>query len=276
MTSSTTVSAPDFNAVKTRQQATWASGDYAMVATLIQYPAEQLAEHADVQAGWKVLDVATGSGNAAIAAGRRNADVTGLDYVPALLERARERATAERLDINFMEGDAEKMPFADGSFDAVLSIYGCMFTPDHGQAAREIARVCKPGGTIGLACWTPTGFIGEMFRVVSGYVPPAPGLTPPTKWGDEAYQRSLFGDTVKSAKATVRQTIFRFREPGDYIEYFLRYYGPTIKAHAALPPDKQAGLARDITELAKKHDRNRGRGPVAIASDYLETIMTRA
>lgn len=276
MTTTTSAPAPDLAAVKKRQQATWAAGDFSMVATRIYYAAEQLAESADVQAGWKVLDVATGSGNAALAAARRNCEVTGLDYVPALLERGRERAAAERLDINFIEGDAENLPFKDASFDAVLSIYGCMFAPDHQKTARELARVCKPSGRIAIACWTPTGFVGEMFRTVSSYAPPAPGLTPPSKWGEEPYVKSLFGDAVKSMRTTLRQSIFRARTPDEYIEFFRKYFGPTIKAYESIPADRQASLTRDVTELVKKFDRNRGTGPVAIAADYLETIITRA
>lgn len=272
----TTTPAPDFSAIKSRQQATWAAGDFSRVASRIVFSAEQLAESADLQAGWKVLDVATGSGNAAIAAARRGCEVTGLDYVPALLERGRTRAAAEQFDIKFVEGDAENLPFPDASFDAVLSIYGCMFAPDHKKTARELTRVCKPKGRIAIACWTPTGFAGEMFRIVGAYMPPNPALTPPAKWGDEAYLLSLFGDTVKSINTTVRQAIFRFRSADDYIGFFRTYFGPTIKAFEAIPPDRQGALARDLTAAIHQFDRNKGAGSVAIVSDYLEAIITRA
>src|SRR6476469_1122567 len=179
--------AADFAAVKSRQQTTWASGDFAVVAARIVFQAEHLCETADVSAGWRVLDVATGSGNAALAAARRGCEVVGVDYVPALLGRGRIRAAAEHLDVRFIEGDAEDLRFPDASFDAVLSIYGVMFAPDHRRAAAELARVCRPGGRIALASWTPDGFIGETFRTFSRYFPPAPGLQPPVRWGDEAY-----------------------------------------------------------------------------------------
>src|SRR3954453_19575134 len=203
--------APDFAAVKERQQKTWASGDFSVVASRIVFQAEHLCETADVQAGWRVLDVATGSGNGAIAAARRGCDAVGVDYVPALLERGRVRAAAEHLDARFVEGDAEDLPFADASFDAVLSIYGVMFAPDHRRAAAELARVCRPGGRIALASWTPGGFIGETFRIFSRSLPPAPGLQPPVAWGDETYVESLFGRVAASVTHYPRTAVFRFR-----------------------------------------------------------------
>src|SRR5882724_6817015 len=187
---------PDFEAIKKRQQATWASGDFSVVAACIVLQAELLAEAANLQADWRVLDVATGSGNAAIAAARRGCRVVGMDYVPALLESGRIRAKAEHLELEFVEGDAENLPFPSASFDAVLSIYGTMFAPDHQKTAAELVRVCRPGGVIGLASWTPEGFIGEMFRLFSKYIPPAPGLVPPIRWGDEAHLRTIFGSAI--------------------------------------------------------------------------------
>ena len=239
-------------------------------------PPSRLAENADLQAGWRVLDVATGSGNAAIAAARRGCKVTGLDYVPALLERGRARAAAEHLDITFVEGDAEALPFPDASFDAVLSIFGTMFAPDHAKTARELARVCRADGHIALASWTPSGFVGEMFRLVGTYVPPPAGVAAPSKWGDEAYLASLFGDAVLSTRGQVRQAIFRFRSPDEFVQTFRTYFGPAIKAFAALPPHRQASLAQDMADLARHFDRNGGSGPVAIVGDYLESVMVRA
>src|SRR3954469_7632118 len=189
---------PDFAALKRRQQGTWASGDFSVVAARIVFQAAHLCETADLSAGWRVLDVATGSGNAALAAARRGCEAVGVDYVPALLERGRVRAAAEHLAVEFVEGDAERLPFADASFDAVLSIYGVMFAPDHERAASELVRVCRPGGRIALASWTPDGFIGETFQVFSRYLPPAPGLKPPVRWGDERYLESLFGTDAAS------------------------------------------------------------------------------
>src|SRR5262245_23246728 len=195
---------PDLGAIKARQQATWASGDFSFVAARIVISAEMLCEAVNLQAGWRVLVVATGSGKAAIAAARGGCTVVGADYVPALLEAGRVRAKAEHLEVEFVEGDAEKLPFPAASFDAVLSVYGAMFAPDHYRTAAELARVCRPGGVIGLASWTPDGFIGEMFRLVGRYLPPTAGLAPPVRWGDEAHLRMIFGDVIGEMKSQVR------------------------------------------------------------------------
>ena len=265
----------DFAAVKKRQQATWASGDFSVVAARILFQAEQLCETADLQAGWRVLDVATGSGNAALAAARRGCDAVGVDYVPALLERGRVRAEAEHLPVEFLAGDAEQLPFPAASFDAVLSIYGVMFAPHHQLAAAELARVCRPGGRIALACWTPEGFIGETFRLFSRYLPPTPGLQPPVRWGDEAYQRALFGASAASVTSYPRTAIFRYRSAEDNVNFFRTYYGPTLRAFDALPAERQAALNDDMIALVHRYDRNAGTGPVAIAADYLETVIIR-
>lgn len=272
---SDTRSDPDFAAIKQRQQATWASGDFSVVAARIQYQAEQLCETADLQAGWRVLDVATGSGNAALAAARRGCQAVGVDYVPALLERGRIRAVAEHLPVEFLEGDAEALPFPAESFDAVTSIYGVMFAPDHQRAATELARVCRPGGRIALACWTPEGFIGETFRLFSRYLPPAPGLQPPVRWGDEEYQRDLFADCAASVTSYPRTAIFRFRSAEENVDFFRTYYGPTLRAFESLPPDRQESLNHDMIALAQRFDRNAGAGPIAIEADYLETVIVR-
>jgi len=267
---------PDFAAVKQRQQATWASGDFSVIAARIVYQAEQLCETADLQAGWRVLDVATGSGNAALAAARRGCDAVGIDYVPALLERGRIRAEAERLSVEFREGDAEKIPFPAASFDAVTSIYGVMFAPNHRLAAAELLRVCRPSGRIALACWTPKGFIGETFKLFSRYLPPAPpGLQPPVRWGDEAYQRDLFGDAVASVTSYPRTAIFRYRSAEENVDFFRTYYGPTLRAFDALPADRQASLNEEMIALVHRFDRNKNKGAVAIAAEYLETVIIR-
>jgi SAM-dependent methyltransferase len=266
---------PDYAAVKQRQQATWASGDFSVVAARIVYQAEQLCETADLQAGWRVLDVATGSGNAALAAARRGCEAVGIDYVPALLERGRIRAEAEHLSVEFLEGDAEKIPFPADSFDAVISIYGVMFAPNHRVAASEMMRVCRPGGRIALACWTPQGFIGETFRLFSRYLPPAPGLQPPVRWGEEAYQRELFGDAAASVTSHQRTAIFRYRSAEENVEFFRTYYGPTLRAFDALPAEQQTALNNDLIALARRYDRNGGKGPVAITADYLETVIVK-
>jgi SAM-dependent methyltransferase len=266
---------PDYAAVKQRQQATWASGDFSVVAARIVYQAEQLCETAELQAGWRVLDVATGSGNAALAAARRECHAVGVDYVPALLERGRIRAEAEHLAVEFVEGDAEQLPFPAATFDAVLSIYGVMFAPDHRRAAAELVRVCRPGGRIALACWTPDGFVGETFRVFSRYLPPTPGLQPPVRWGEVEYQRELFGDGVASVTGYPRTAIFRFRSAEENVDFFRTYYGPTLRAFDALPPTRRAALTDDLIALVHRFDRNAGKGPVAIAAEYLETVIVR-
>jgi len=271
----TSQKSPDFSAVKQRQQATWASGDFSVVAARIVYQAEQLCETADLQAGWRVLDVATGSGNAALAAARRGCEAVGIDYVPALLERGRIRAAAEHLSVEFLAGDAEQLPFPAATFDAVVSIYGVMFAPDHRRAASELVRVCRPGGRIALACWTPDGFIGETFRLFSRFLPPTPGLQPPVLWGDEAYQRELFRESAASVTAYPRTAIFRYRSAEENVEFFRTYYGPTLLAFEALPAEQQAALNDGLIALVQRYDRNAGSGPVAIAADYLETVIVR-
>jgi SAM-dependent methyltransferase len=266
----------DLAAIKTRQRATWASGDFSYVAARIVLYAEELCEAADLQAGWRVLDVACGSGNAALAAARRGCEAVGADYVPALLERGRIRAEAERLEVDFVEGDAENLPFPDASFDAVLSIYGAMFAPDHRKAAAELARVCRPGGRIALASWTPEGFIGETFRLISRYITPPAGLTPPVRWGEEAYLKSLFGSAIRSIRSNVRTAVFRYPSAEANVEFFRTYYGPSLKTFEAVEPTRRGDLAKDLADLARRYNRNpNGDGPVAICGEYLETIMVR-
>lgn len=267
----------DFAAVKKRQQATWASGDFSVVASRIVLQAELLCEAANLQAGWRVLDVATGSGNAAIAAARRGCQVVGLDYVPALLESGRIRAKAEHLELEFVAGDAENLPFPSDSFDAVISIYGAMFAPNHRRTAEELLRVCRPGGIIGLASWTPEGFIGEMFRLFSTYIPPAAGLAPPIRWGDEDYLKEIFGDGIGSITNNVRKAVFRFASAKDNVDFFRTYYGPTLKTFEALSVADRSSLEREMIELNHKFDLNGGQGgPIAISADYLETVIVRA
>ena len=267
--------APDFAAVKSRQQNIWASGDFSVVASRIVFQAEHLCETADIQAGWRVLDVATGSGNAAIAAARRGCEVVGIDFVPALLERGRIRAASEHLDVEFLEGDAEDLPFPDASFDAVISVYGVMFAPDHHRTAAELARVCRPGGRIALASWTPDGFIGETFRVFSRHLPPGPGLQPPVRWGDQGYLDSLFGHVAASMASHRRTAVFRFSSAEENVDFFRTYYGPTLRAFESLDPPRRESLRNDLLALARRYDRNGGTGPIAITGDYLETVIAR-
>lgn len=273
MSTTTTSSEPDLSLVKARQQQTWASGDYTAIASRIVLVSELLAETADLHAGWRVLDVACGNGNATLAAARSGATAVGVDYVPALLESARERAVAEGLDAEFRAGDAEALPFDEDEFDAVLSVFGAMFAPDHRRTAAEIARVTRPGGRVALASWTPDGFIGQMFRVVSRYVAPPAGVTSPLLWGTEKHLTDLFGDYITEAKSTERVYTFRFNSAEEYVAYFRRWYGPTLKAFDALNAADQRKLAADLTALAHAHDAHRS-GDVAIRSTYLETVLT--
>jgi ubiquinone/menaquinone biosynthesis C-methylase UbiE len=267
----------DLAAVKQRQQATWATGDFSVIASRLLLGAENLCEAADLQAGWRTLDVATGSGTLALSAARRGCIAVGADYVPALLDRGRLRAEAEHLSVEFVVGDTENLPFPDASFDAVTSIYGSMFAPDHTKAASELARVCKPGGRIALASWTPDGYPGEMFRLFSRYAPPPPGLQPPTLWGTEPHLRTIFGPAIRAIASNVRQAIFRFVSPQEHIEVFRAYFGPTVKAYASLPLEKQEELTREWTDLIKRFDRNKsGVGPIAIVAAYLESVIQRA
>lgn len=266
---------PDFAAIKTRQKATWASGDYAVIGTTLQIVGESLCEAADLRAGQRVLDVAAGNGNATLAAARRWCEVTSTDYVPALLERGRERAAAERLHgIDFREADVEALPFDDASFDAVLSTFGCMFAPNPARTAAEMLRVCRPGGRIAMANWTPDGFIGQVFKMVGRHVPPPAGVSSPALWGTRERIDELFGAQASRIEAPTRQFVFRYRSTGHMLEVFRSYYGPILKAFAALQEDGQRALAEDFAALMERFDRGGGHGLV-IPGDYLEVVVTR-
>jgi SAM-dependent methyltransferase len=265
---------PDLAAVKGRQQQSWASGDYAVVASRIVLVAEHLCDTADLRAGWHVLDVATGSGNAAIAAARLGCRVVGVDYVPALLDRGRQRADAEGLRVELLEGDAESLPFADASFDAVLSVFGSMFAPNHAQTAAELLRVCRPGGTIALASWTPDGFIGELFRTVGAHVPPPAGVQSPMLWGTEGHLRTLFGVGVTSLEVTERTFTWRFPSAEQFATFFRVWYGPTLKAFAALEEHAREALESDLVALAHRFDRL-GADAIAVPATYTEAVAVR-
>ena len=264
----------DIPAIKQRQQQTWATGDYSAVAARIVLVAEHLVDTADLHAGWSVLDVATGSGNAAIAAARHGGRVVGVDYVPSLLERARLRAEAEGLSVRLVEGDAEALPFEDASFDAVTSVFGAMFAPYHERAAAELLRVTRPGGTIALASWTPDGFLGEFFRTMSKHVPPPAGVRSPMLWGTESHLRTLFGDDVSSLRSAERTFTFRFTSADEFVSFFRTWYGPTLKAFESLDPGRCEALERDLRRLARRHDRL-GADATAIPATYLEVVATR-
>jgi ubiquinone/menaquinone biosynthesis C-methylase UbiE len=264
----------DLDAVKARQQGAWSSGDYAVVGTTLQIVGEELCEALDLRAGAKVLDVAAGNGNVSLAAARRWCEVIATDYVPALLERARERADAERLAIELREADAEALPFSNGSFDVVVSTFGVMFTPDQDRAAAELVRVCKRGGKIGLANWTPDGFIGQLFKTIGKHVAPPPGVKSPALWGTRARIVELFGPHAASIKTAQRNFVFRYRSPEHWLEIFKSYYGPLLKTFAALEPVAQAALRRDVLSLIEQFNRS-GDGSMVVPSEYLEIVIAR-
>jgi SAM-dependent methyltransferase len=264
----------DLGAVKARQQGAWASGDYAVVGTTLQVVGEQLCEALDLRSTQKVLDVAAGNGNVSLAAARRWCDVTSTDYVPELLDRGRQRAEAERLDITFRVADAEALPFPDGAFDVVVSTFGVMFTPDQDRAASEMLRVSKRGGEIGMANWTPDGFIGELFKIIGRHVPPPSGIRSPALWGTTARLTELFGAGAASIETAERDFVFRYRSPGHWLETFRSYYGPMHKAFAALEPEAQAALRSDLLDLIGRFNRAND-GTMVVPSRYLEIVITR-
>ena len=265
--------AVDLAAIKGRQQIAWGSGDYAVVGTTLQIVGESLCEAIDLRSNQRVLDVAAGNGNATLAAARRFAEVVSTDYVAALLERGRERANADHLAVTFKEADAEALPFDDASFDVVLSTFGVMFTPNQAQAAQEMLRVVRPGGKIGLANWTPESFIGQLFKTIGKYVPPAPGLKSPALWGTRAHVEALFGPEA-SVAAESRHFVFRYKSPSHMLEIFRSYYGPALKAFAAIDPPARESLEKDIRALMDKFNTARD-GTLVVRSEYLEVIATR-
>jgi SAM-dependent methyltransferase len=268
--------APDYAAIKQRQQATWASGDYAVIGTTLQIVGERLCEAIDLRAGEFVLDVAAGNGNATLAAARRFATVIATDYVPALLERAQERASAERLAVmKFRACDAEALPCSNDKYDVALSTFGVMFTPNQEKAASELTRVVRRGGRIGLACWTPEGFIGQLFKTLGRHVPPPAGVKSPALWGTEARLKELFGGKAASIKATERQFTFRYRSAAHWLQVFRDYYGPINKAFGALEPARQAAFEGDLMALMASCNRS-GDSTLVLPSEYLEVVVERA
>ena len=262
----------DFAAVKARQQAAWSAGNYAVVGTTLQIVGEILCEALDLRAGSRVLDVASGNGNATLAAARRWCDVTSTDYVSSLLESGRARAQAEGHTIQFREADAENLPFPDKSFDAVLSTFGVMFTADQDRAASELVRVCNPGGKIGLANWTPESFIGQLFKTIANYVPPAAGVRSPALWGTNARLEELFGQAAQEIRITRRDFTFRYRSPSHWIEVFRTYYGPMNRTFLALDAQRQAALTQDLLNLIDRRNRSRD-GTMVLQSEYLEVVV---
>jgi len=264
----------DLQSLKAKQQAAWSSGDYAVVGTTLQIVGEQLCEALDLRADQTVLDVAAGNGNVTLAAARRWCEVTSTDYVGSLLERGRRRAEAEGLAITFKEADAEALPFADNSFDAVVSTFGVMFTPNQSKAAAELLRVCRSGGKIGLANWTPDGFIGRMFKTLGKYLPPPAGAKSPALWGTRAALDEMFGARAASIQIVPRNFVFRYRSPEHFIDLFKTYYGPMLKAFAALDADKQKGLHADLVALIADLNEADG-GAMVVPGEYLEVVINK-
>jgi SAM-dependent methyltransferase len=266
---------PDFSAIKARQQATWASGDFAVIGTTLQIVGELLAEAVDVRAGERVVDIAAGNGNATLAAAHRFAEVTSTDYVAALLDKGKLRAEAEGLNVAFQVADAEALPFADASYDVALSTFGVMFAPQHARAASEMLRVVRRGGRIGLANWTPEGFIGQIFKAVGTYVPPPAGLKPPALWGTEPHLVSLFGSQAADIRCVRRNFNFRYLSGAHWIQMFRDFYGPTLKAFAALDANNLAALERDITRLLERFN-TAGSGSLVVPGEYLEVVIVKS
>lgn len=264
----------DLAALKARQQAAWSAGNYTVVGVTFQIVGESLCEALDIHAGWQVLDVAAGSGNATLAAARRGAQVTSSDYVPTLLEAGRRRAEADGLAVRFMEADAERLPFPDASFDVVMSTFGVIFAPDQRRAASEMARVCRPGGRIGLANWTPESFLAGLFRMIGRYVPWGRGAPSPMRWGTRAYLEELFGDVAAAIRTTERVFNFRYLSPMSFIEVFHDYFGPIRNTFGALDPDGQAAFTRDLYELIERGNRS-GDATLVVPSEYLEIVIEK-
>jgi len=265
---------PDYAAVKAKQQATWASGDYAVIGITLQIVGESLAEAVDIRAGEQVLDVAAGNGNATLAAARRFALVTSTDFVPALLAKSATRAKAEGLVVTYRVADAEDLPFADASFDVVLSTFGAMFAPRHARTADEMLRVVRPGGRIGLTNWTPGGFVGQLFRVIGAHVPPPAGLMSPALWGTEGHIAALFGPQAAEIRCERKHFKFRYASAAHWIQVFRDYYGPMHKAFAALDAAGQASLEAEITALLERLNVA-GPGSLVVPGEYAEVVITR-
>ncbi len=265
---------PDLKAIKTKQQLAWSSGDYAVVGTTLQIVGEQLAEAMDLRAGQKVLDIAAGNGNFTLAAARRWCGVTSTDYVESLLERGRQRADVEHLSVTFQKADAEDLPFANGSFDAVASTFGGMFSPDQSRTASEMLRVCRSGGRIGLANWTPDGFIGQMFKTIGQHLPAPAGLKSPALWGTREWMKTVFGAQSSSLIAETRHFVFRYRSAQHFLDIFREYYGPVLKAFEALNNDGRKALSQDLIELIGRFNKS-GDETMVVPGEYLEVVVTR-
>jgi SAM-dependent methyltransferase len=268
--------AVDLGAVRQAQQKTWSEGDFAMVAGMVEMVAEELVEALDIVPDERVLDVACGSGNGALAAARRAwGNTVGVDFVPALLERGRERAAAERLEVEFVEGDAAELPFGEGEFDLVISIFGAMFAPEQAKTAVELLRVCKPGGRIGMANWVPDGGVGKMFMTIAKHAPPPPGVSSPLLWGTEDHLRELLGDGVSELRVERRKSRQAFRSADHFLEFFRTYFGPTKMAYERVGPEGEAALTADMKAYLNEYN-TAGERALVLEPEYLQVVATRA
>lgn len=266
---------PDLAALKQKQQGTWSSGDYSVIGVTLQIVGESLCEAVDLRSGERVIDIAAGNGNASLAAARRFAEVTSTDYVSALLDKARARAQAEGLEIDFREADAEALDFPDGSFDVALSTFGIMFTADHARAAAEMKRVVRSGGRIAMANWTPEGFIGRLLKTIGGHVSPPPGAVPPVRWGTKAWLEEAFGAEAEEISITSKDFVFRYRSPEHWLDIFRKWYGPMLKAFGALDEEGAKNLEADILNLIRQANQASD-GTMVVPSEYLEIVIRKA
>ena len=267
---------PEMETLKTKLRATWMAGDFGQIARAYSPGAAEFIERLDLQSGEKVLDVACGTGNLSIPAARAGAIVTGVDIAPNLVEQAREIAKTEGLHCRFDEGDAEALPYADSSFDTVITMFGAMFAPRPEKVAEELTRVCRSGGRIAMANWTPTGFIGKMFKLTASFVPP-PNMPSPMLWGDETVVRGRLNEEIGDLQLNRRLITFNFAfSPPEVVEFFRTYYGPTQKAFAALDgnQEKQTALRRELESLWAEHNKATD-GTMTVESEYLEVIAKR-
>jgi ubiquinone/menaquinone biosynthesis C-methylase UbiE len=262
----------DREAIRARQQSAWASGDYAVVGSALQVAGEELCETMNLYQDARVLDVAVGNGHASIAAARRWCDVTSTDFAPDVANRSRQRSEARNLGVRFVDGDAEDLPFADQSFDAVVSTFGAMFAADQERAASEMIRVCRRGGIVGLTNWTPDGFIGQLFRLVDRHAPTTPGGAP-FRWGTEDRLWELFG-VYGRVESAPKRAVFRYRSPTDWVDKFRASYVPVLKTFAKLDAGKQRALTGELLELVTRFNSARD-DTMVVAADYLEVVVTR-
>jgi SAM-dependent methyltransferase len=266
----------DLQTVRKAQQKTWSEGDFAMVAGIVMMVSEELVEALDIVPGERVLDVACGSGNAALAAARRSwGNVVGVDFVPSLLERGRERAAAERLDVEFVEGDAAELPFGDAEFDVVTSVFGAMFAAEQEKAAAELLRVCKPGGRIGMANWVPDSGVGKMFMTIAKHAPPPPGVNSPLLWGTEERLRELFGDDISDLRVERRASRQAFRSADHFLDFFRTYFGPTKVAYERVGPEGEEALTADMRGYLEESN-TAGDRALVLKPEYLQVVAARA